>query len=122
MATARTFEELQVWKLSRAVVKEIYLLTRGGDFARDFGLRDQLRRAAVSIMSNIADGFERGGNQEFIRFLHIAKGSAGEVRVQLYVAADIGYLPDMEFQKLTQQVVSTSKQISALITYLEGFQ
>ena len=122
MPTARSFEELAIWKLSRDLVKEIYLVTRSGAFARDFGLRDQLRRAAVSIVSNIAEGFERGGNQEFIRFLSIAKGSAGEVRAQLYNALDIGYLESSDFKRPTLEVVCISKQISTLISHLEGFQ
>jgi four helix bundle protein len=122
MATARSFEELDVWKSARHLVKEIYTVTQAGAFAKDFGLRDQLRRAAVSIVSNIAEGFERTGNPEFIRFLGLAKGSAGEVRAQLYIALDLDYVSEGQFQNLSRQVSSISRQISALITYLEGFR
>jgi len=80
------FEDLEVWKEARRLTNEIYGATRNDGFSKDFGLRDQIQRAAVSIMSNIAEGFERGGNQEFIQFLYIAKGSCGEVRAQLHVA------------------------------------
>ncbi|TAK06448.1 four helix bundle protein, partial [bacterium] len=88
----KSFEDLEVWKETRRLSKEIYAATQDAKFSKDFGLRDQIRRAAVSVMSNIAEGFERGGNQEFIQFLYIAKGSCGEVRSQLYVALDQGYI------------------------------
>ena len=88
----RNFEDLEIWKDARALTREIYQLTRDSKFSKDFALRDQIRRAAVSIMSNIAEGFERGGNQEFIQFLYVAKASCGEVRSQLYVALDQSYV------------------------------
>ena len=88
----RTFEDLEIWKDARALTREIYQLTRDSKFSNDFALRDQIRRAAVSIMSNIAEGFERGGNQEFIQFLYVAKASCGEVRSQLYVTLDQSYI------------------------------
>jgi four helix bundle protein len=75
MATIERFEDMKVWQKARELVHEIYSVTKNGDFSRDFGLRDQIRRASVSILSNIAEGFERGGNKEFIHFLYIAKGS-----------------------------------------------
>ena len=81
----RYFEDLEVWKEARRLTNEVYATTRDTGFSKDFGLRDQIRRAAVSVMSNVAEGFERGGNQEFVQFLYIAKGSCGEVRSQLYV-------------------------------------
>ena len=83
------FEELIAWQKSRELVTAIYKVTNGKEFSRDFGLRDQIQRAAVSIMSNIAEGFERAGRAEFHQFLVIAKGSCAEVRSQLYVALDI---------------------------------
>ncbi len=82
----KNFEDLEIWKDARLLTRGIYQLTRDSTFSKDFALRDQMRRAAVSIMSNIAEGFERGGNQEFIQFLYVAKASCGEVRSQLYVA------------------------------------
>ncbi len=92
MATFKKFEDIKAWQKSRELTNEIYEATAQGDFARDFGLKDQIRRAAVSIMSNIAEGFERSGTGEFVQFLAIAKGSSGEVRSQLYVALDQQYL------------------------------
>ena len=86
------FEDIESWKKARALTNEIYQATASGQFVRDFGLKDQIRRASVSVLSNIAEGFERGGDKEFLQFLAVAKGSCGEVRAQLYVALDQGYL------------------------------
>ena len=96
MASFRTFEEIEAWKKSRELVRAIYQATSLGAFSTDYGLRDQIRRASVSIMSNIAEGFEREGTKEFVQFLSIAKASAGEVRSQLYVALDQGYIGQMQ--------------------------
>jgi len=90
--TVKNFEDLDVWKLARELTIKIYSETKHGPFSKDFGLRDQIKRSAVSVMSNIAEGFERGGNKEFHNFLSIAKGSCGEVRCQLYIAVDQNYL------------------------------
>src|SRR6185503_14984057 len=90
MATFKTFEDIEAWQQSRKLTKSIYEITSQGTFARDFVLHDQIRKASVSIMSNIAEGFERSGTKEFIQFLATAKGSAGEVRAQSYVALDQG--------------------------------
>jgi four helix bundle protein len=95
---AKNFEDLNVWKQARQLTQEVYRLTKTEKFLKDFGLRDQIRQAAISIMSNIAEGFERGGNQEFIQFLYVAKASCGEVRSQLYVALDQGYLPKADLR------------------------
>ena len=84
--TIKYFEDLEVWQEARQLTRQVYRLTNNSKFSKDFGLSNQIQRAAVSIMSNVAEGFERGGNQEFIQFLYIAKGSCGEVRSQLYVA------------------------------------
>ena len=89
MATIRQFEDLLAWKKSRELVSKVYKAFSG---CKDYGFRDQIQRASVSIMSNIAEGFESGTRQEFLNYLYIAKGSAGEVRAQLYAAFDIGYL------------------------------
>jgi len=94
------------------------VLSNEGLFARDFGLRDQIRRASVSIMSNIAEGFERGSNKEFIQFLYIAKGSAGEVREQLYVALDQIYINQASFNSLNKNATEISRMLSGLINYL----
>jgi four helix bundle protein len=94
------FEDLEVWKLARTLTKEIYIKSGHGQFDRDRDLKSQIRRAAVSVMSNISEGYERGGNQEMIQFLSIAKGSSGEVRSQLYVARDLGYIEAEECDRL----------------------
>lgn len=87
----RKFEDLESWKKARKLTNTIYEATGTGTFTRDFGLKDQIRRASVSILSNIAEGFQRGGDKEFLQFLAVAKGSCGEVRAQLYIAVDQGY-------------------------------
>lgn len=116
----RYFEDLEVWKEARRLTNEVYTTTQTLGFSRDFGLRDQIQRAAVSIMSNIAEGFERGGNQEFIQFLYIAKGSCGEVRSQFYVALDQGYIVQDQFNELFKSFKKLSVKISSLIDYLKG--
>lgn len=114
----KTFEELPIWKLSLKITKEIYDITFTGKFARDFGLRDQLRRAVVSISSNIVEGFEKNNNNEFVRFLRIAKGSVGEVRNQLYIALAISYITNDEFKKLNSELQELGRQIDGFIYYL----
>ena len=118
MATFKKFEDIEAWQRSRELTKAIYEVTSQGTFARDFGLRDQIRKASVSIMSNIAEGFERSGTKEFIQFLATAKGSAGEVRAQLYVALDQGYVEQPVFNELNQLVIKISMMLSGLMTYL----
>ena len=118
MATAKSFEELGVWKNGKKFTVLIYKVTNSKTFSSDFSFRDQLRRASVSIISNIAEGFERNGNKEFIRFLKIAKGSAGEIRAQLYIAFELDYISNSEFKELYEEINLISKQLSALITYL----
>lgn len=119
MATFRSFEEIDAWKKARELVREIYLMTKAGHFAKDFVLRDQIRRASLSVMSNIAEGYERGGNKEFIQFLSVAKGSAGEVRAQLYAALDQGYISQHQFVRLSSLVTEISQMISGLMGYLK---
>ena len=113
----RNFEDLEIWKDARALTREIYQLTRDSKFSKDFALRDQIRRAAVSIMSNIAEGFERGGNQEFIQFLYVAKAS-WEVRSQLYVALDQSYVAPKDCDDASKSFRRLSIMISNLIDYL----
>lgn len=119
MAVIRRFEEIEAWKKARELTREVYAVTSEGSFARDFGLRDQIRRAAVSIMSNIAEGFDRGGNKELIQFLAIAKGSAGEVRSQLYVALDASHIDQAAFDRLSEMTAETSRMISGFMKYLQ---
>ena len=116
--TIERFEDLVAWQKARALTSKIYAVTRIGQFAKDFGLTDQIRRAAVSIGSNIAEGFERGNNKEFVTFLGIAKGSAGEVSSQLYTAYDAGYLSDAEITELVGLSKDVSKLINGLILSL----
>lgn len=119
MSSFKSFEEIEGWKKSRYLVRKVYEITGRGSFAKDFGLRDQIRRASVSAMSNIAEGFERVGTKEFIQFLSLAKGSAGEVRSQLYVALDQGFLGQSQFEELCSLVSEVSRLTSGLITYLK---
>ena len=105
------FEELIAWQKSRELVTAIYKVTNGKEFSRDFGLRDQIQRAAVSIMSNIAEGFERAGRAEFHQFLVIAKGSCAEVRSQVYVALDAGYISKAEFDRIQEMAKDRLKPL-----------
>jgi four helix bundle protein len=118
MATFKKFEEISAWQKSRELTREIYTVTSQGTFSKDFGLKDQIRRASVSIMSNVAEGFERSGTGEFSQFLATAKGSAGEVRSQLYVAFDQGYIGKEAFEDLASSATQISRMISGLMSYL----
>jgi len=117
---AESFEELHIYQRARELTNAVYSLTREGAFARDRGLADQIRRAAVSITSNIAEGFERGTSTEFIQFLYIAKGSCGEVRAQLSIACDQGYICPEEHTRLRDLARRTSGMISNFIAHLQG--
>ena len=116
----RYFEDLIVYQKARGLVKDVYSLTRKTVFSKDYGLVDQIRRAAVSVLSNIAEGFERGSNTEFIQFLYIAKGSCGEVRAQLTVALDQGYVTKADCERLSNRCRLVSGMLSSLIDYLKG--
>lgn len=118
MGKIERFEDIEAWRDARVLVKRIYEITGEGQFARDFGLRDQIRRAAISTMSNIAEGFERGSDKDFARFLYIAKGSAGEVRSQLYAAVDLGYLQEGKAKETIDLVQVVSRRLSGFIKYL----
>jgi four helix bundle protein len=117
MSTIQNFEELICWKKSRELAKEIYKAFKN---CRDFGFKDQIQRAAVSMISNIAEGFERGTQQEFLNYLYIAKGSAGEVRSQLYVALDVGYLDIETFKYLNNLVSECSRLIQSFAEKVKG--
>jgi four helix bundle protein len=118
MARIERFEDIEAWQRARQLAKAVYSVSSEGKFSRDFGLRDQIRRAAVSVMSNIAEGFERRGDAEFRRFLGIAKGSAGEVRAQLYVALDAGFIDQSAFDTLYKMATETGNLIGGLMRYL----
>ncbi|MFD0964415.1 four helix bundle protein [Pseudofulvibacter geojedonensis] len=121
MGKFSSFEEIIAWQKARELNLDIYSFTnKNNSFSKDFGLRDQIRRASISISSNIAEGFERQTSKEFIRFLYIAKASAGEVRSQLYLAVDLSYITKEEFEKLNLKVSDIAKLISGLIKYLES--
>ncbi|BAY79208.1 S23 ribosomal protein (plasmid) [Nostoc linckia NIES-25] len=107
-----TFEDLKVWQKGIDLVKQIYLRTKEGELSKDFGLRDQLRRASVSIPTNIAEGFERYSRKEYLNFLNIAKGSAGEVRSLLRVALEVGYLDQPTYTQLSNQAMELSRMLS----------
>ncbi|MBP1589449.1 MAG: four helix bundle protein [Kiritimatiellae bacterium] len=120
MAAFKTFEEINVWQNARVLVRDVYAVTRSGDFAKDYGLKDQIQRAAISICSNIAEGFERRGNREFVKFLWIAKGSAAEVCSQLHNARDIGYITDEQFKSIYDSAKQIGGMIFNLITVLSS--
>lgn len=113
------FEDLEIWKLSIDLVKKIYELTREKEFAKDFSFKDQIRRAVISISSNIVEGFEKNNNNEFIHYLKIAKGSAGEVMNQLYIGKVLFYISDSQFQTMQEHLFILSRKIGAFIAYLQ---
>jgi four helix bundle protein len=119
MPKIEKFEDLIAWQKARELTRDIYQVTREGKFSRDFGLIGQIQRAAVSIMSNISEGFERYGQKEFHQFLSMAKASCAEVRSQLYVAFDIGYLDETQFRKLIKQTQELGRIIGALRSSVE---
>lgn len=118
MTTFNSFEEIEAWRLARKLTKEVYIISNAASFSKDFGLKDQIRRASISIMSNIAEGFERRGSKEFMHFLSIAKGSVGEVKSQLYIALDLGYIDEKIFRNLLGVCNEISKKAGGLISYL----
>ena len=107
-----TFEDLLVWQKSMEIVKQIYLISTDSNLCKDFALRDQLRRAALSIPSNIAEGFERYSKKEYLNFLNFAKGSAGELRSLLLVASEIGYLDPIKHNELRNSILEISRYLS----------
>jgi four helix bundle protein len=119
LATISRFEDLTAWQAARKLAVDIYKVSEQGSFANDFSLRNQIRSAAISVASNIAEGFERNGRAEFIQFLSIAKGSAGEVRCQLYLANDMKYVSAESFEQLHAEAENVSAMIAGLIRYLK---
>ena len=120
MITAKRFEDLEVWQKAKELTNLIYRVSLSGAFSRDFGLRDQMRHAAVSIMSNIAEGFESQTQALFIQYLGHAKGSAGELRAQLYIALEQNYITQDEFNFALSLAETCSKQLARFIQYLES--
>ena len=118
MTTFTRFEEIKAWQSARDLTKNVYAISNEGKIAKDFALKDQMRKASVSIMANIAEGFDRDGNGEFIQFLSIAKASSAELRSHLYVALDASYLSMENFEKLFNTAQETSRMIKGLMTYL----
>lgn len=122
MSQINTFEETIAWQKARTFNKRVYEITSNELFKKDFDLARQLRRASVSISSNISEGFERNTDKEFIHFLYIAKGSSAEIRSQLYLALDLNYVTQKEFESLFFEITTISKLISGLIKYLDKSQ
>ncbi len=118
MATIQRFEDIEAWLSARKLRRAVYALTRAKPFSSDFALVDQIRRAAISPGSNIAEGFERGGNREFLQFLSTAKGSVGEIKDQLYCALDENYITPTQFDEAYRLAESTSRLIGGFMTYL----
>ena len=119
MKKVERFEDLIAWQKARELTKQIYFLTKEGSFSKDFGLRDQIWKASVSIMSNVAEGFERGGRSEFHQFIVIAKGSCAEVRSQLYVALDVGYITQKQFDHHYNLAIEVARILGGLRSALQ---
>jgi four helix bundle protein len=118
MPTFRKFQDIEAWQKARELTRELYAVSSKGSFSKDFGLRDQIRKAGVSIMANIAEGFERDGTAEFIQFLAVAKGSAAEVVSHAYVALDQGYITKQEFDRVATLATEVGRMLAALMNYL----
>jgi four helix bundle protein len=118
MAKIARFEDLEAWQLARQLTAKVYEATLTGKFAKDYGLRAQIQRAAVSIVSNIAEGFDRKSNKQFLQFLDVASGSASEVKAQLYVALDLKYLTNEQFQDMFTDAVRVGQMLTKLMQYL----
>jgi four helix bundle protein len=119
MPTITRFEDIEAWKTTRELTRMVYGLTEQGQFAKDFGLKNQIQRASVSVMSNIAEGFESRTQAQFLEYLGRAKASAGEVRCQLYIALDLEYLTQEQFLQVFDLADKSSRQIARFMDYLE---
>lgn len=120
MGKIERFEDLKLWQTARLISIAVFEMTKNEKLSKDYSLKDQMNRSAGSIMDNIAEGFERGGKKEFIQFLYIAKGSAGELRSQIYRAKDRDFVNNDEFEKLLKNVEEVSKQLMGFIQYLKN--
>lgn len=119
MATITRFEDIEAWQLGRELKRLVFQYSKVGEFARDFTLKDQMRRAAISVTANIAEGFEREGNREFIQFLSISKGSCAEVQDHLYTALDQSYVTQAQFDDLYRQAAEVARKLGGFINYLQ---
>ena len=119
MSAVQRFEDLEVWKLARVLAGKIHLFSLQVDFSKDYGFKDQIQRATVSIVSNIAEGFERHTNTDLRQFLTIARGSNGEVRSQLHVAFDVGYVDNERFNQILSLSILIGKMLTAWMSYLK---
>ncbi len=119
MAGFEKFEDIQAWKTAKSVALSMYRATMDGPWAKDWGFRDQVRRSSVSVMSNISEGFGRGGDAEFHRFLCIARGSAAELKSQLYLATELDYISNEQFKLLHKDIDDLCRMITGLMQYLK---
>ena len=122
MAKIDRFEDMDVWKKSMDLCNKIYIVTNEKKFSNDFALRDQVRKSAISIPSNIAEGFERESNNQFIYFLLIAKASAGELRTQIYIAYNCNYIDNIKKNELIDNLIEISKLLGGFIAYLRSIK
>lgn len=122
MSTFKKFEEIEAWQKARELAREIYTVSGQTSFSKDFALRDQIRRAAISVMANIAEGYGRGGTKEFTQFLSVAKASAVEIMSHLYVALDQRYVDRKTFDRLSGMADEVSRMIAGLMKYLRSVQ
>lgn len=119
MSKIEKFEDLIAWQKSKSFAVKIYSATDEGKFAKDFGLRDQIRSASISIVSNIAEGFERKGNKEFLQFLFISLGSVAEVKTQLIISFELNYISKEKFEELNELIIEIQKIIKGLVSYMK---
>jgi four helix bundle protein len=119
MATITRFEDIEAWQLGRELKRLVYRCSKTGEFSKDFVLKDQIRRAAISVTANIAEGFEREGNREFVQFLSTSKGSTGEVQDHLYTALDESYVTQQQFDDLYRRAAEVGRKIGAFMNYLQ---
>lgn len=119
MTTITRFEDIEAWQLGRELKRSVYQFSKAGEFAKDFALKDQIRRAAISVTANIAEGIEREGNREFVQFLSHSKGSCGEVQDHLYTALDQSYLTQEQFDELYRKASEVGQKLGAFMNYLQ---
>ena len=119
MGKFQKFEDILAWQKARELTREVYAHSKTGAFGKDFGLRDQIQRASVSIMGNVAEGYDRGGDKEFIQFLSVSKGSCGEVKSHLYVALDQQYINSTQFNQLYNSADEVGRLLGGFMAYLK---